>query len=778
MKRKFMILDGAMGTMLQEQGMPAGAHPEVFGCQHPEIVKEIHSKYIQAGSQVLYTNTFGANRNKLKGTGYSVDEVVRNAVECAKAAAGGKAEIALDIGPIGEMLEPLGTLSLEEAYEIYREEILAGAAYGVDRIVLETFTDLSDLKMAFLAAKENCSLPIWTTMSFEENGRTFLGTTVESMASVMTAMGAEAIGINCSLGPKEILPLVRTMSQWTDLPLIVKPNAGLPNPETGEYEMTPAEFSELMRSYEEYPLLAVGGCCGTTPEYISAIADFSCKSVNRTVLKRGICSATKMVPMDGLHVIGERLNPTGKKSFQQALRERDIGFLQRVALEQEESGAEILDLNVGLPGEDEPELMKWAVKGIQSVTGVPLQIDSSNPKAVEAGLRVYTGRAIVNSVNGNEETQKALFPIIKKYGAAVIGLTLDHEGIPRSCEKRVAIAEQIVNHAEQAGIPREDVLIDCLTLTVSAEQSQAMETLKAVREVHDRLRLHTALGVSNISFGLPQRIQITERFLVEAIACGLDFPIVNPNQKEIMDAIVSCRVLSGQDEGSAAYIQRFTQNENRETPKETAINTLEEAVIKGLRQEAAEMTKILLEKEDELSIINGHLIPALDDVGAKFERKILFLPQLINAANAACSAFDILRERLRQKGEGAVSRGSVLLATVEGDIHDIGKNIVKVILENYGYTVTDLGKDVPSQKIVEHAVQKNIPLVGLSALMTTTVPAMEKTIRELRKAGWNGKIMVGGAVLTPEYAQRIGADYYAKDARESALIAKEVFENK
>ncbi len=776
MEDKLLLLDGAMGTMLQAAGLKPGEHPEVFGLRHPEVVEEIHRRYLRAGSGVLYTNTFGASRYKLAGTGVSVEQAVSAGIAAARRAAEGKALVALDLGPIGELLEPLGTLSQEEAYEIYREQVLAGAAAGADLIVLETFTDLADVRTALLAAKENAALPVWVTMSFEATGRTFTGTTVASMAAVLTGLGADALGINCSLGPEEILPLLREMARWTDLPLIVKPNAGLPDPATGEYTLTPERFARQMEAYLELGVMAMGGCCGTTPDFIRALAPLRemPRGKRAPAVCRGVCSPGRMVPFGGLRVVGERLNPTGKKRFQQALRERDLGYLQRVALEQEDCGADLLDLNVGLPGEDEAALMTWAVKGVQSVTSLPLQIDSSDPRAVEAGLRACTGRAIINSVNGDEKTQEAILPLAKKYGAAVVGLTMDRRGIPRTAEDRFAIARRILAAAERHGIPREDLLIDCLTLTVSAQQEQAAETLRAVRMVRERLGLHCTLGVSNISFGLPERIQVSERFLTQAVACGLDFPIINPNQTRMMDAVAACRVLSGEDRDCERYVRRFAAGRQEPEAERKSAMTIETAVARGLKEETRELAKALLETEDELSVINRHLIPALDAVGADYEKQVLFLPQLINAAGAACAAFDLIKERIAARGAPSVSKGKIILATVQGDIHDIGKNIVKVILENYGYQILDLGRDVPVETVVETALAEGVSLVGLSALMTTTVPAMARTIRALHDAGWAGKVWVGGAVLTPEYAAEIGADYYARDARESVEIARKV----
>ncbi|MCD7981991.1 MAG: homocysteine S-methyltransferase family protein [Clostridiales bacterium] len=831
---KITILDGAMGTMLQNAGLALGARPEVFGMEHPEILERIQREYVDAGSDVIYANTFGANAHKLRGTGYSVQELVQANVAAALRAVGrGTADeepgavgrgrtggedfpvekqrmavlkkekreegdltedrmrpgkqirVALDIGPIGELMEPLGTLSFDDAYEIYKEMTVAGERAGADLIIFETMTDLYEVKAAVLAARENTNLPVWVTMSFEASGRTFTGTLVSSMAATLDGLGVGAMGINCSLGPNEILPMIREMKRWTDKPLIVKPNAGLPDPATGAYEMGAEEFARQMRPFLELGVSMAGGCCGTTPAFIAALAALVRAedadgpempgAMRESARRRGVCSTGRMVEFGGVRVIGERINPTGKKRFAQALREHDMNYIMERAIEQADAGADILDINVGLPGLDEPRMMEDVVQAVQSVVDLPLQIDSSDPDAIEAGLRLCNGRAIVNSVNAEDEVLKTVLPIVKKYGAAVVGLTMDKSGIPDSAEQRFALAEKILRAALAVGIPREDVLIDCLTLTVSAQQEQAAETLKAVRMVHERLGLHCVLGVSNISFGLPKRSHVTTSFLTQAMYCGLDLPIVNPNQAEIMDTIASFRALSGEDAQCEAYIARFAAAEEEKKPSAAPREmTVETAVLKGLKQETRELTAQLLETMDEMDVINTKLIPALDVVGEKYEKQQIFLPQLINSANAACAGFDFIKDRIAKRGGESVSKGKIIMATVEGDIHDIGKNIVRVVLENYGYQVIDLGRDVPAQKVVDTAVAENVRLIGLSALMTTTVVSMKKTIEALRASGHDCKVFVGGAVLTPEYAEEIGADYYTKDAKASVDVAKEV----
>ncbi len=791
LKKDFIFLDGAMGTMLQASGLKLGERPEVLCITEPNTIIDIHKQYINAGSDIIYANTFGGNAHKLEGTGHSVDEVITAAIKVAKKACEGTdALAALDIGPIGELLEPSGTLKFEEAYEIFKEMLVSGEKAGADLVVFETMTDLYEVKAAVLAAKENTNLPIFVTMTFEENGRTFTGCTVESMACVLEGLGVDAVGINCSLGPKEIFPLAKRLTEATTLPVVIKANAGLPDPLTNEYDITPELFGEYMKMYSEIGINIAGGCCGTTPDFIRETVKAMPLSAGKrpevkTVSK--LCSPQKMVEITGVRPIGERINPTGKKRFQQALRECDLNYIAERAIEQTDAGADILDVNVGLPGIDEAEMMVKVVKTLQSVTNLPLQIDSSDPKAIEAGLRVFNGKAIVNSVNGEQEVMDKILPIVKKYGASVVGLAMDSNGIPKSAEARIEIAERILKNALKHGIKKEDVFIDCLTLTVSAQQEQAKETLKAVRYVKEQMGLHTVLGVSNISFGLPAREFITCSFLVQAMANGLDLPIINPNQQAVMDAIYSFRVLSGEDKDSTDYIEKFanrTVSEVSPTQVKSAAAAKEEkqgeldiayAVSKGLKEEAAKITAELLKTKTEMEIINELLIPALDKVGERYEKQEIFLPQLINSASASCEAFEVLKKSILNKGTGSVSKGKIILATVKGDIHDIGKNIVKVILENYGYQVIDLGRDVAIEAVVETAKKEDVKLVGLSALMTTTLKSMSDTIEALRNSGHECKVVVGGAVLTPEYAKQIGADCYAKDAKQTVDFAKEVF---
>ena len=772
-----LILDGAMGTVLQQRGLPAGGVPELLNLTNPELLKEVYRSYAQAGSQVVYANTFGANALKLARTGHGVEEIVSAAISVARdAVKDNGVRVALDIGPLGELLEPLGTLTFERAYDLFREMAVAGERAGADLAVIETMTDLYEAKAALLAVKENTKLPVFVTMSFEPSGRTFTGCTIPSMARTLEGLGADAIGLNCSAGPDLLLPLLKELCENTRLPVIAKPNAGLPDPVDGHYDMTPEAFAAAVLPCLEAGVTIFGGCCGTSPDYIRALSRALAGKtpVSRTYRPQAfLCSPVTPLPLTGVRVIGERVNPTGKKRFQQALLENDLDYILDVAVQQEDAGADILDVNVGYPGVDEVEMLPRVVKKLQSAVSLPLQLDSSNPAALEAGLRVYNGKAAVNSVNGNGESLAAILPIVKKYGAAVVGLTLDKNGIPQTAQGRLDIAKRILNAALSHGIPKEDVWMDCLTLTVSAQQEQAQKTLKAVRAVREELGLQTVLGVSNISFGLPNRALITQNFLIQAMNCGLTLPILNPNQREMMDAVAAFRVLSGEDGQCRAYVDRFAGTTAPAAVSSTRSMTLEEAILRGLKSDAAVLAKTALETESELSLVEQRLIPALDKVGADYEAGKAFLPQLLSAAQAAQAVFEVIRTSMTQKGEAPVKKGTLVIATVQGDIHDIGKNIVKTVLENYGYDVLDLGRDVPPETIFQTVQEQNIRLVGLSALMTTTLPAMERTTALLQTLPHPPAIMVGGAVVTPEYAAGMGA-LYAKDARESVEIARKV----
>ena len=779
-KEDIVLLDGAMGTVLQQKGLPPGGKPELLALTDPALLLSVHREYVAAGSQIIYANTFGASAPKLARSGHTVAEVVPAAIAVAKEAAGRSAAVALDIGPLGELLEPMGTLTFEKAYEYFREIAIAGAAAGADLAVIETMTDLYEAKAALLAVKENTALPVFVTMSFEESGRTFTGCTVASMARTLEGLGADAIGLNCSLGPDLLAPLLKELCENTRLPVIAKPNAGLPDPVTGLYDMGPEAFAAALAPCLDAGVTIFGGCCGTSPAYIEALqkALAGKRPAARKYDAMGfVCTPTTPCRLDGVRVIGERINPTGKKRFQQALLEHDLDYILDVAVQQEDAGADILDVNVGYPGVDEAALLPEVVKKLQSAVSLPLQLDSSDPAALEAGLRVYNGKAAVNSVNGDPAVLGRILPIVEKYGAAVVGLTLDKTGIPQTAEERVDIARRILDAALSHGIPREDVWIDCLTLTVSAQQEQAAETLRAVRTVREELGLQAVLGVSNISFGLPERRLITQSFLTQALAAGLTLPILNPGQREMMDAVAAFRVLSGEDRESRAYIARFADAPAQTaTPAAAGTLTLEDAIIRGLKTDAARLAGQALEAgEEPLALVEGRLIPALDKIGEDYERGTAFLPQLLSAAGAAQAVFEVIKTAIAQKGGQNVKRGRLVLATVRGDIHDIGKNIVKTVLENYGYETLDLGRDVPPQVVADTVRKEHIRLVGLSALMTTTLPAMEETIRLLHTLPEPPVVVVGGAVVTPEYAQKIGADYYAKDARQSVEAARAVF---
>lgn len=781
-ENKIQFLDGAMGTQLQEKGLPAGASPELFMMEHGEIIEEVHAAYIDSGSDIIYTNTFGANARKLSKSQYTVEEVITRAVQLAKSAAKRRngIQVALDIGPIGELLEPNGYLPFEEAYELYRQQVVAGEQAGADLIIFETMSDLYEVKAAILAAKEHTQLPVFVTMSFEADHRTFTGCTTASFALCAEGLGADAIGINCSLGPDQILPIAEELAAMTNLPLIIKANAGLPDPLTNTYSIDAAAYARMLLPYTKLPLAYVGGCCGTTPQFIQELKNTLPKTIAVEKRKRRIgsyaCTPTKCLRIQDVHVIGERINPTGNKRMKAALQEHRMDEILAIAMEEVEGGADILDVNVGLPGIDEKEMMVEVIMELQSVIDLPLQIDSTDPAVIRAALRAVNGVAIVNSVNGEAAVMENILPAVKKYGANVVGLTMDEDGIPACAQKRLEIGTRIVETAQRYGIAKERVFLDCLTLTVSAQQSGAKETLQALTAIREQLGVHTVLGVSNISFGLPSRILLNQSFLTMAMQAGLSMPIMNPNQAAMMDAVRSYRVLQGIDVDSQEYIRIYAQ-QKREAGKphiESVHINIEESIMRGLKEETRQLcTKLLTEKEP-LQIVNEHLIPALDAVGARYEKKEIYLPQLINAATASQCAFEEIRRSVQAGGLESISKGKIILATVKGDVHDIGKNIVKVVLENYGYQVFDLGKDVPVETVVETAIKEQVRLIGLSALMTTTLKSMEETIQALHESGHDCKIMVGGAVVSADYAKQIHADYYARDAKESADIAKEV----
>ena len=793
-----ILLDGGMGTMLQAAGLKLGARPEELNITDPALIEGIHGQYAAAGSRIVNANTFGASAHKLAGSAYTLEQIITAGIEnCKRACAPYGALTALDVGPLGELLEPSGTLAFEDAVAEYARIVKAGEAAGADLIFFETYTDLYELKAALLAAKENTRLPILASMSFEAGGRTFTGCTVESFAATARGLGADAVGINCSLGPKEIFPMAKRLAEAVpgNFPVFVKPNAGLPRADGSGYDITPQLFALQMKPYRELHLFAAGGCCGTTPEFIKLLnGTFAGCTPGRPAhrMPSVLCTPVDTVTVDGITVVGERINPTGKKRFQQALREGDMNYVLEQAVSQAEAGAQVLDVNVGAPGVDEPVLMEQVVKALQSVTSLPLQLDSSNVEALARGLRVYNGKPIVNSTNGEPEKLAAILPLCKKYGAAIVGLAIDEKGIQPKAADRVAIARRITEAALAAGIPREDIYIDCLTLTASAQQEDVLATVQALEACKKELGVRTVLGVSNISFGLPCRTYLNTTFLTMAMYAGLDLAIMNPSSEEMMAAVYAYNVLTNRDKQSTKYIERFADRVPASTalaqaakaaPAASAAETeltgpyaaLMKAVEKGLKGDAAAHTRALLAEKQPLEVVDEALIPALDIVGAKYEKGTLFLPQLLQAASAAQSAFEEIKTAIAQKGEGSASKGRIVLATVKGDVHDIGKNIVRVILENYGFEVLDLGRDVPVETVVDTVREKDVHLVGLSALMTTTLKSMEETIAALRAAQLDCKIMVGGAVLTPEYAEKIGADWYAKDAKRSADIAKEFF---
>ncbi|MBR6045285.1 MAG: homocysteine S-methyltransferase family protein [Ruminococcus sp.] len=778
-EREFIFLDGAMGTMLFDKGLKMGEIPELKNIESPEWIIDIHKQYIAAGSDIIYANTFGANSYKLSRSGKTVSEVVRAAIKNARIAAeGSDTLVALDIGPIGQLLEPAGTLSFEKAYDIYKEIIEAGC--DADLIVFETMTDLHELKAAVLAAKENSDLPIITTMTFEENKRTFTGCSVSAMAYTIGGLGVDAIGVNCSLGPKELMPIVEEMARDTSLPIVLKPNAGLPDSVTGEYGIDAPGFAELMTELIPLGVKFVGGCCGTSPDFIRELKKaYSGRKYQKTVpaLEPVCCTPANTVRISCPRVIGERINPTGKKRFKEALLNNDIDYILTQAIEQQHAGADILDVNVGLPGIDEKEMMVRVVKALQEITDLPLQLDSTDPEVIEAGLRIYNGKAIVNSVNGEEKSLQNVLPLVKKYGAGVVGLCLDENGIPKTAEARFAIAEKIVKRAEALGIDRRNVFIDCLTLTASAEQEGVMQTLEALERVVKELGCRTVLGVSNISFGLPSREIVNSHFLTMALTKGLTLPIINPNIDAMMQSVRAYKLLANHDKGSVDFIAHYGNTEAlaAKPAEKAASDDLPYAIFNGLKGEGARITRDLLGKKDAMEIIDTMLIPALDKTGSDFEAGRIFLPQLIQSAGVAQACFEVIKEHLAASGKTSESKGKIVLATVKGDVHDIGKNIVKVLLENYGYDVIDLGKDVDCQLVVDTAIREQVKLVGLSALMTTTLPSMEKTITLLHEQYPGCKVVVGGAVLTPDYAESIGADFYARDAKESCDIAKRVF---
>jgi len=783
-QKNIAYLDGAMGSLLQQQGLGPGELPERWNISHPDVITAIHKAYFDAGSNIVCTNTFGANALKFDDGQLEsiIKAAVKNANKARETSIGTQPKfVALDIGPVGKLLKPYGDLDFEDAVEIYAKTVRIGAACGVDLIFIETMSDSYDTKAALLAAKENCDLPVFVSNAYGEDGKLMTGATPAAMVAMLEGMGADAIGANCSLGPKQLRRVVNEYLEYASVPVLLKPNAGLPRSESGKtvYDVSADEFAWAMAEFIDTGVRIAGGCCGTTPEYIAAVcketAGFTPKAItpkDRTL----ISSYTHAVEFgDAPILIGERINPTGKKRLKQALRENDLNYILGEGIAQQEKGVHVLDVNVGLPEIDEASVLPEICFQLQAIIDLPLQIDTVNVLAMENALRRYNGKAMINSVSGREDVMAQIFPLVKKYGGLTVCLTLDENGIPATAEERVKIAQKIIERAKEYGINKKDLIFDTLAMTVSTDAGAARQTLKALNIIKNRLGCHTSLGVSNVSFGLPNRDCITAAFFTMALENGLSAAIMNPNSAEIMKACYSFKALSGQDANCEEYIENIGKYIADVPKAEMAFDSdLQHAIVKGLKEQAGAIAVKLLETEDPLEIVSKQIIPALDIVGQGFENKMMFLPQLLMSAEASQSAFEQIKEKM--SGTSAVNKGKFVIATVQGDIHDIGKNIVKLILENYGFDVYDLGKDVPPERIAEEVIQQKAPLVGLSALMTTTVPAMAATIKLLReKAPW-AKIVVGGAVLTQEYADAIGADYYAKDAMATVRYSMGVIE--
>lgn len=781
-KNNIVYLDGGMGTLLQKSGLQPGELPEHWNISHPEVIREIHKNYYDSGSNVVNTNTFGANTLK-----FSIDELdeiichaVKNADEARKASSGEQEKfIALDVGPTGKLLKPLGDLDFEDAVKIFAETIRLGVKYGVDLITIETMNDSYETKAAVLAAKENSDLPIIVTNAYGENGRLMTGANPAVMAAMLEGMGVDAIGANCSLGPKQLMDVMDELLKYCSVPVAFKPNAGLPKSDgkVTYYDVDADEFAQDIKLSVENGVRIVGGCCGTTPEYIKKVCELTRGMKPKEIEKKtySVCTSYNKAVFFGEKpiLIGERINPTGKKRFKQALLENDIGYILQEAVNQQAKGVHVLDVNVGLPGIDEAQMLTTSVCELQCVTDLPLQIDSSDPVAMESALRRYNGKAMINSVNGKEENMNAIFPLVKKYGGFVVALTLDEKGIPSTVEGRMKIARKILLTAALYGINKKDIIFDPLAMTVSADKMSAVTTLETVKKITEQLGCNTSLGVSNVSFGLPSRELVNAAFFTTAMENGLSAAIMNPYSARMMEAYYSFNVVKGLDDNCMDFINFASQQEVQPTVKHESSLTLKEAIEKGLKEKSSEITTAMLGENAPLDIVNSHVIPALDDVGRRFEEKKLFLPQLLMSAEAAKASFEVIKSAMAADGN-SVKKGNIVIATVHGDIHDIGKNIVKLLLENYGYNVIDLGKNVPPETVLNAVIENHAPLVGLSALMTTTVPAMEETVKLVKeKAPWC-KTVVGGAVLTQDYADKIGADKYAADAMESVRYAETV----
>ena len=781
-KNNIVYLDGGMGTLLQKSGLQPGELPERWNISHPEVIKEIHKSYYDSGSNIVNTNTFGANSLKFDTDELSeiIYHAVKNADEARKASSGKQEKfIALDVGPTGKLLKPLGDLDFEDAVKAFAEVISLGVKYGVDLITIETMNDSYETKAAVLAAKENSDLPIIVTNAYGENGRLMTGADPAVMAAMLEGMGVDAIGANCSLGPKQLMGVMDALLKYCSVPVAFKPNAGLPKSDgkVTYYDVDAEEFAQDIKLAVANGVRIVGGCCGTTPEYIKKVCELTRDMRPKEIEKKtySVCTSYNKAVFFGEKpiLIGERINPTGKKRFKQALLENDIGYILQEAVNQQAKGVHVLDVNVGLPGIDEAQMLTNSVCELQCVTDLPLQIDSSDPVAMESALRRYNGKAMINSVNGKEENLNAIFPLVKKYGGFVVALTLDEKGIPSTVDGRMKIARKILLTAALYGINKKDIIFDPLAMTVSADKMSAVTTLETVKKITEQLGCNTSLGVSNVSFGLPSRELVNAAFFTTAMENGLSAAIMNPYSERMMEAYYSFNVVKGLDENCMDFINFASQQEVQPTAKQESSLTLKEAIENGLKEKASEITTAMLGNSAPLDIVNAHVIPALDNVGKRFEEKKLFLPQLLMSAEAAKASFEVIKATMSADGS-SVKKGSIVIATVHGDIHDIGKNIVKLLLENYGYNVIDLGKNVPPETVLKAVTDNHAPLVGLSALMTTTVPAMEETVKLIKENAPWCKTVVGGAVLTQDYADKIGADKYAADAMESVRYAESV----
>ena len=788
--KELLFFDGGMGTLLQAEGLQPGELPETWNIERKETIRKIHQSYFEAGSDIVLTNTFGANALKFHDENCSLKAIIDAAVENVRFGAkagirdGRDYYVALDIGPTGKLLKPLGDLSFEDAYEAFKEVVQYGEKAGADLIHIETMSDTYEVKAAVLAAKENTNLPVFATMIFDDKGKLLTGGDVPSVVALLEGLRVDALGINCGMGPKQMLPILQQIAQYTSLPIIVKPNAGLPKQRDGQtyYDVTPDVFAKQLQEIVKAGACVIGGCCGTTPKHIRAMIS-ACKDLEMTkpTFKNHtiVSSYGKAVELGDMPVIiGERINPTGKSKFKQALKEHNLDYILKEGITQQDKGAHILDVNVGLPDIDEVVMMKEVVRELQSVTSLPLQIDTVDTEAMEQAMRIYNGKPMVNSVSGKQESMNAVFPLIQKYGGVVIGLTLDENGIPETAKGRLEVAGKIIEEAKKYGIDKKNIVIDVLTMTISSEPNGAKTTLEALKMVRDTYGVRTALGVSNISFGLPSRPVINANFYTMAMQNGLTAGIINPSSEDMMRSYHSYCALMNYDTNCENYIAHYGNQEPAKTtvPAGQQID-LKTAIEKGLKEDAYQTTVALVKTKEPLEIINTYLIPALDTVGKGFEKGTVFLPQLLMSADAAKSSFAVLKEELEKNGGEEKEKEKVILATVKGDIHDIGKNIVKVLLENYSFEVIDLGKDVAPECIVETVLEKEVKLVGLSALMTTTVVSMEETIRQLREKAPDCKVMVGGAVLNQEYADMIGADFYGKDAMQSVYYAQKILTN-